>query len=48
MGLVQGKDAACTHKGTFFELASEDIKGQTVDFKTLEGRVSLVTNVASK
>ena len=36
------------HAGTFFDLESTDIRGAPFSFKEYEGKVTLVTNVASK
>ena len=48
MGLVHGKDAKSTHDGTFHDLVSTDIQGNPVNFKQFEGKVCVVTNVASE
>ena len=48
MGLVHGKDAKSTHDGTFHDLVSTDIQGNPVSFKQFEGKVCVVTNVASE
>lgn len=48
MGLVHGKDAANTHEGAFTDLVSADILGKPVNFKAFEGKVTVVTNVASE
>ena len=48
MGLVHGKDAKSTHDGSFHDLVSTDIQGSPVNFKQFEGKVCVVTNVASE
>ena len=48
MGLVHGKDAKSTHDGTFHDLVSTDIQGSPVSFKQFEGKVCVITNVASE
>ena len=48
MGLVHGKDAKSTYDGSFHDLISTDIQGNEVNFKQFEGKVCVVTNVASE
>ena len=48
MGLVHGKDAKSMHDGTFHDLVSTDIQGSPVNFKQFEGKVCVITNVASE
>ena len=48
MGLVHGKDAKSTHDGSFHDFVSEDIQGNAINFKQFEGKVCVVTNVASE
>ena len=48
MGLVHGKDAKSTHEGSFHDLVSTDIQGNPVNFKQFEGKVCVITNVASE
>ena len=48
MGLVHGKDAKSTHDGTFHDLVSTDIQGNPVNFKQFEGKICVITNVASE
>ena len=48
MGLVHGKDAKSTMTARSMDFVSEDIQGNPVNFKQFEGKVCVITNVASE
>lgn len=48
MGGIFGKEPKCTHEGSFYDLRSKDIDGGDVSFERFQGKVAMITNVASK
>ena len=48
MGVFSSKEPVSTHGGSFFELSSRTIDGEELSFECFRGKVTMITNVASK